>query len=234
VNRHDVADGRIRGNDDGFASDDVPLARDDPQVRRLVDAGDVRVHVDLSAASTHCVRQARDVAPGIELRLLRIAQAPSGLEGRHRRAIDEVDTHDSGAAGGRGLELQKRQIGGGRGEQVSVDTLEVAFDRFTIDGAFNGIDTGGMAFGGESGALRSVNSLELDITLIEGDGEMGGRSTSLAAPRLSVIQNDDAAAMQKQSVRDRESGNPGADDADIGLRVVIERYEVGPRRKRPG
>ena len=125
----------------------------------------------------------------------------------------------------RGLELLVQQIPRlpGRQEQVAVNAEEVAVDPFFVRDRLDQVDGRGVALGGKPGPVLAVDLLDLDVAVIDGVGQVGGRALSLSAGDGAVIQHDDALALAGEQVGRGQPGDPRADDADVRLHVLRQR-----------
>ena len=80
-----------------------------------------------------------------------------------------------------------------------------------------------MALRGEPRAALAVQLLELVVAVVERVREMRRGAARLAAADRTVVDDHDAPAALREAVGGGEPGDPGADDADVGLEIALER-----------
>ncbi len=220
VDGHKVVDGRIGGHHDGTGGDHGSGLRLDLRPAPAIDLRGVSPRVDRPTPPGEGFRKAGEVLEGVELPLAREAEATPGIEGRERRTSHHLDVLQSGPM--RGLELLVQQLPGlpGRQEQVAVDAEEVAVDPFVVRDRLDPVDGRGVALGGKPGPVLAVDLLDLDVAVIDGVGQVGGRALRLSAGDGAVIQHDDALALAGEQVGRGQPGDPRADDADVRLHIL--------------
>ena len=118
--------------------------------------------------------------------------------------------------------IQFRQIAAGWKEQISVHACKVAVDLVFVNDLLDTIDSRGMAFRRKPAAVRAMKILEVVIPVVQGRRKMRGGAARFATASRPVIHDDDPSAFFRQQVRGGQTGNPGADDADIGGDVARE------------
>src|SRR5688500_5503320 len=130
----------------------------------------------------------------MELGLAGKLQAGAGPEALASGAGQPPDPGKAEPVGGvQGLvELVLAGVRGG--EEVAVEPLESARDRFPLDDLFDAGDGGGVAGDGEPGALLAVHTLELDEPLVEDVAQMRGRAGGLLTADPVEIEDRDRAA----------------------------------------
>jgi hypothetical protein len=164
---------------------------------------------------------------------------PPGVRGRverrppGRHLPGQLFDVEAGAAGGGQLAVEQVSlfIFTRRLEQVAVDAVKKTVDLLPGNGLFDKIDGRGVAGGSEAGAVLTVDAFHLDEAVIDGAGEVGGGASGLAASDGTIIHHQHALAGLAQGVGRRQSGNAGADDADVGVRVGTQAL---PERRGPG
>src|SRR5205823_5928935 len=147
-----------------------------------------------------------------ELSLSGKAKSWAGVEFPDRGAADELDVGQTGAVGG--VALIGELVFVLAVEEIAIDVSEIALNAFGGDDVINVLDGGGMAVSGEPRAVLAEEFFEVVIAVIEGVGKMGGCAAGLAAADRPIVQDDDFVTLPRQCVRDGESGDARADDAD--------------------
>ena len=98
-------------------------------------------------------------------------------------------------------------------------------------GRFDPVDGGRVALRRETRARFAVEARDRHVRVVDGVGEVRGRSTGLAAADRSVVDDDHLPAFARERVRDGEARDTGADDRHVGADVARER---GARRQPDG
>ena len=158
----------------------------------------------------------------MKLRLPRKAQRRAGVEGGQRGAIDPGDADQPGAMRGLQLLVELSDIVAGRHEQIAIDAGKVAVDRVVVDDALDLVDRGRVTFRREAGAVGAVQALEVVESIVERVDQVRRRPARLAARDQAIVNDDDPLSGLPEPVGRRQSGDPGADDADIGGDVAVE------------
>src|SRR4051812_40200973 len=87
-----------------------------------------------------------------------------------------------------------------------------------------------MALRGELGSVFAKVFLEIVVAIIQRVYEMRSGPRGHAAPNQTIIQNNYLIAPARQGVGNGQPGNPGADDTNVGARVLPQRIECLRRR----
>jgi len=64
-----------------------------------------------------------------------------------------------------------------------------------------------------------MHSLNFDVAVVDGIGQMGGGSSGFATGNVAVIQDRHGFASAAELVRTAEAGDPSADNTDIDANV---------------
>ena len=111
----------------------------------------------------------------------------------------------------------------GRDEEVSVQALEVAFNLLFRDDRLDAVNRSRVALGGETRAALAVQTLQLEVAVVERVDEVRGRPARHAAADGPVIEYDNGLALAREQVRGCHPRYPCADDAHVGARVFRKR-----------
>src|SRR5947207_202464 len=77
-----------------------------------------------------------------------------------------------------------------------------------------------MAIGGKPRSVGAEQSFEMTEAIIEHRRQMRRRAPGLAGREPPGVKHDDRLPLLLQQIRGRQSGNAGADNTDIGLRIL--------------
>ena len=145
-----------------------------------------------------------------------------GLEIVDRRLLDPLHCNACSAARFKfALKIFQRFVG--RLEEVAIHAREFAIDLFLPHDVFNAIDCCGVTLRGHARAIFAMQFLQLVISIIQRVDQMGGRSPGHPATDQSIVQHYHTATSACQSVGNRETGNPCADNAGIGFQIFAQR-----------
>src|SRR5438046_5785681 len=98
------------------------------------------------------------------------------------------------------LAIQDRPWFTRRNEEVAVQALEIAFDPLVLDDSLDAIDRRGVTLGSEPSGFFSVQSPQLEVTIVEGVHQMGGGATGLPSPQWPVVQDHDRLAFPTEQI----------------------------------
>jgi len=75
---------------------------------------------------------------------------------------------------------------------------------------------------GQPGAVPAVQPLQLEVSIVQRIGEVCRGAAGLSPADGAVLQNDDPLPRLGQGVGRRNARDPGADDADLGAKILPE------------
>jgi hypothetical protein len=188
----------------------------DQRVLSGFDVGDVRASKDPASAAFHSIGEAGHVTNRVELSLSRETKAWTCIETRQWRASHSAHARHPRALRGLQLHLEHFLVLPWSKKQKTIDTPKVAFNAFFIDDLLDVLDGSRVAVGSKTGALFSVQPLDLEVPVIESIREVSGRPPGLTACNRAVIQHHDGFALTQQGVRSAQTGDARADDTDVG------------------
>jgi hypothetical protein len=128
----------------------------------------------------------------------------------HRRARDFLDAPDARAQRRFQLLVELRRVAIRRQEEISIDALEIAFDRFAPHDPLDGIDRRGVAVGGELRAFLAVQPFDLVPPVIHRGDQVRGRARGHAATDRPVVDDDDGASLLRKQISGRDARDAGA------------------------
>ena len=220
-----VGDRRVGADADGVCGDRVLALGLDLARRTTFNARDLRATVDASTAANDRVRQAGEILEQMELPLIRKAKTRAKVEFDVRHAIEPRHAGPPDAMRRRQLGVEHVDAIGAAEEEIAVDALEIAVDVFGADDLLDLFDGRAMALHDETRALVAVDVLEHVDAVVHRVGEMRGRAAGFAAADCAVVDDDDFLPGFCEQICGGQSGDSGADDANVGSRISAERRE---------
>src|ERR1043166_2776952 len=101
-------------------------------------------------------------------------------------------------------------------KKITGQPAEITIYFFTRDRLLNEIDSGSMAFCSLLCAIFSVKAFEIIIPVVERGDEMRGCPSAFSAADETIFYQHDVFSLQRQIIRGCYSGNPSANDHNIG------------------
>ncbi len=222
VRDHVVADRRVGGDDDVLGGHRVAARGVDLERTVAPDLVDVRAAVEPGALALDGARERVQVLERVKLRLIGKAEARSGVPRVEGGALEQLDVTEPGLACGIALALEEVAVVVRPEHEVAVHARESASDAFARDDLLDGVDGRAVTLGGQSRPALAVQRAQPDEAIVHGVGEVRGGASRLAAADGPVVEDEDAASGARQEVCGGDSGNAGADDADVGSGVAVE------------
>jgi hypothetical protein len=106
----------------------------------------------------------------MELALAGEPQAWPGIEVAQRRPAEPLDALQAGPPGRTQFTLEDLGRLAGGLEQIAIESLESAVDPLGGHDLLDPVDGRGMAFGGQPGPVRPVETLDLSVAVVDGAG----------------------------------------------------------------
>jgi hypothetical protein len=224
VNDKAVVDGRVCRHDNRFGGHSQLIRRGDARIL----PADCLLHLgageNLSALPSHGVGQAAQVFEGMDLGLTREANRTMGIKGIDRRALHpfhrDARSHTCVELL---LEVLERFIR--RLEQITIQPFEVAIDALGRGDFFYAIDRRAVALRRDVSAVQAMKFLEIVIAIVQRVHQMRRGAAGHAPPDCAVVENDHCLAGVAQFIRDRQSGNTRAHNANVCRGVFAQGME---------
>jgi len=226
VQRESVIDGDVGGDDQVVGGHAEAIITDNGS--RVLSSGDlfgVCVREDLSTVFRDRFGQTEDVLENIELSLVWDLDACTRLG--KRQWCFRTESRASRSCFLDGLELLLDLVhsvfllGGFKvGDDITVDSIEVAFNALFFDDLLDLVYGGGVAlYGKASGCLVVLlNDIINSIVLIAEN--MAGRATGFTASEFAVFDQYNLLSLLGKQIRGRKTSDSSSNDHHIGLFVL--------------
>ena len=161
----------------------------------------------------------------MHLALVGEPEAASGRERQGRRG--QLLRKQARPPGRLPLLAQWLGIAVGGVEEIAVHPFESAVERRPCGTGGDDLDGGRVARGRQPRPFRAVEALEAVEAGVDGGGQVGGGPPRLARPDALAIEHHHRETLLGEPGRRREPRDAGADHADVGADVLVQRRDRG-------
>ncbi len=158
----------------------------------------------------------------MELPLRGELERRAGVEADQSGMLDLLDPGEARLVGGLKLLVEFARLGVGGEEEVAVEAEKLAGDRLGVDDLFDRVDGSGVALGGKPGRFLAPDPRDFVVTVVDGIREVGGGPAGLPRGDRPIVKHDDFLTNLREQIRGRQTGDPRANDADVGLGRCFE------------
>jgi hypothetical protein len=186
--------------------------------------------VDTPTHAFNSLRHTRQVFNGMELTLFGKQKRRTGVVTGNRRGVYKTNPSESGSVRRIAFAFEILNVTAGSQKQVTVQSRKIAIDFLFGYDLLDTIDGGLVTLRGQAGTGLTVQTLKIRESVIESEAQVRSRTSSLATCNRSVVDDNDREAIFCQQVSGSHTGNSGAYDTHVCLRIAcngVTYWDIG-------